>query len=185
MFNYDVSVFNWHQISARLRQKNKISPYFSFYFDLLNCGKKFRGVRSEILLRQRSIIIVALYVYKRFVKKHEAFQLYCEFWLEWCFSSNTCWFLIFFIGTTRQIIGFIKEEKDYCNDRSEFDYTKSMLTVNRCSRFIFRSNDYTWVHKLKNFFGDDRSIYFWKTNQRERWAKRQGVGPKKKKKKRQ
>jgi hypothetical protein len=63
--------------------------------------------------------------------------------------------LIFFIGTTRQIIWFIKEEKDYCDDRSEFDYTKSMLTVNRCSRFIFRSNDYTWVHKLKNFFGED------------------------------
>jgi hypothetical protein len=28
--------------------------------------------------------------------------------------------LIFFIGTTRQIIGFIKEEKDYCDDKSEF-----------------------------------------------------------------
>jgi len=28
------------------------------------------------------IIIVPLCVYKRFVKKYEAFQLYYEFWLE-------------------------------------------------------------------------------------------------------
>jgi hypothetical protein len=39
--------------------------------------------------------------------------------------------------------------------------------------------------QIQNFFGDDGSIYFWKTNQRERWAKRQGVSPKKKRKRRQ